>query len=63
MRPYESPDADVRLAVLGEIASELGVTPNQLVLARLLRQASPTIVPLIGPGQSSNTTPPCRRSM
>ncbi|MBX6354761.1 MAG: aldo/keto reductase [Micromonosporaceae bacterium] len=49
MEPYEGPDAQARLAVLGELADELGVTPNQLVLAWLLHQDSPPLVPLIGP--------------
>lgn len=49
MQDYEGPDAQARLAVLTEVAAEVGVTPNQLVLAWLLRQENPTIVPLIGP--------------
>jgi aryl-alcohol dehydrogenase-like predicted oxidoreductase len=48
MQPYEGPDAQARLAVLAEVAKEVGVTPNQLVLAWLMR-ATPTMVPLIGP--------------
>jgi aryl-alcohol dehydrogenase-like predicted oxidoreductase len=48
MQPYAGPDAEARLAVLGELAAELGVTPNQLVLGWLLHQ-EPTMVPLIGP--------------
>jgi aryl-alcohol dehydrogenase-like predicted oxidoreductase len=49
MEPYEGPDAEARIAVLTEVAAEIGVTPNQLVLAWLLHQTSPTMVPLIGP--------------
>jgi aryl-alcohol dehydrogenase-like predicted oxidoreductase len=49
MAPYEGPDAEARLAVLTEVAAELSVTPNQLVLAWLLHQDSPRIAPLIGP--------------
>ena len=49
MEPYEGPDADARLAVLTQIAHETGRTPNQVVLAWLLAQSSPTIVPLTGP--------------
>jgi aryl-alcohol dehydrogenase-like predicted oxidoreductase len=49
MKAYAGPDTDARLAVLTEVAAEVGVTPNQLVLAWLLRQASPTVVPLVGP--------------
>ena len=49
MAPYEGPDAEARLAVLTEVAAEVGVTPNQLVIAWLLRQTSPRVVPLVGP--------------
>jgi aryl-alcohol dehydrogenase-like predicted oxidoreductase len=49
MRSYAGPDSDARLAVLTEVAAEVGVTPNQLVLAWLLGQTSPAVVPLIGP--------------
>ncbi|MFG2999600.1 aldo/keto reductase [Streptomyces sp. NPDC048340] len=49
MERYAGPDAEARLSVLGEVAAELGVTPNQLVLAWLLHQTSPRAVPLIGP--------------
>ncbi|HEY8472113.1 MAG TPA: aldo/keto reductase [Natronosporangium sp.] len=49
MAPYAGPDADARLAVLTELAAELGVTPNQLVLGWLMHQTEPTMVPLIGP--------------
>jgi aryl-alcohol dehydrogenase-like predicted oxidoreductase len=45
---YRGPDADARIAVLAELAAELGVTPNQLVLAWLLHHR-PTVVSLIGP--------------
>jgi aryl-alcohol dehydrogenase-like predicted oxidoreductase len=49
MDPYAGPDADARLEVLAEVASEAGVTPNQLVVAWLLHQTSPRVIPLIGP--------------
>jgi aryl-alcohol dehydrogenase-like predicted oxidoreductase len=49
MDAYAGPDADARLAVLGEVAAEAGVTPNQLVVAWLLHQTAPRVVPLIGP--------------
>ncbi|MDG4784849.1 aldo/keto reductase [Micromonospora sp. WMMD1102] len=49
MAPYEGPDAEARIAVLTEVAAEVGLTPNQLVLAWLLHQTSPRVVPLIGP--------------
>ncbi|WP_127501072.1 aldo/keto reductase [Actinoplanes solisilvae] len=49
MGDYAGPDADARLAVLAEVAAESGVTPNQLVLAWLMHQGSPRVLPLIGP--------------
>ena len=49
MEAYAGADSEARLAVLTETAVELGVTPNQLVLAWLLHQSSPKVLPLIGP--------------
>ncbi|MEV0596616.1 aldo/keto reductase [Nonomuraea cavernae] len=49
MEPYLGPDADARLTAAVEVAAEVGVTPNTLVLAWLMHQNSPAIVPLIGP--------------
>ena len=49
MEPYEGPDAEARIAMLTEVAAEVGLTPNQLVLAWLLHQTSPRVIPLIGP--------------
>ncbi len=49
MSAYVGPDADARLAVLAEVAAEAGVTPNQLVLAWLMHQESPRVLPWIGP--------------
>ncbi len=49
MENYDGPDADARLALLNEVAAELGTTPNRTVLAWLLHQAGPSVVPLIGP--------------
>jgi len=49
MASYAGPDADARAAVLTEMAADLRVTPNQLVLAWLLHQTAPRVVPLIGP--------------
>lgn len=49
MEPYEGPDAEARITVLTTMATELGVTPNQLVIAWLLHQDRPTVIPLIGP--------------
>ncbi|GAA1630793.1 aldo/keto reductase [Catellatospora bangladeshensis] len=48
MDAYRGPDAEARLAVLAEVAAEVGATPNQVVLAWLLR-AQPPVIPLIGP--------------
>jgi aryl-alcohol dehydrogenase-like predicted oxidoreductase len=49
MDRYAGPDADARLAVLTELAAELDVRPNQLVLAWLLHRTEPTPVTLVGP--------------
>jgi aryl-alcohol dehydrogenase-like predicted oxidoreductase len=48
MESYAGPEADARLAVLAEVAAEVGVTPNQLVLAWLLH-GQPRTIPLVGP--------------
>jgi aryl-alcohol dehydrogenase-like predicted oxidoreductase len=60
MADYDGPDSDARLAVLDDVAAELGVTPNQLVVAWLMHQSSPRVIPLIGPRtieQLDNLTP------
>jgi aryl-alcohol dehydrogenase-like predicted oxidoreductase len=49
MQPYEGPATEARLEALGQVAHELDVRPNQLVLAWLLHQRSPQVVPLVGP--------------
>lgn len=49
MTAYDGPDAEARLKVLTELAGELDVTPNQLVIAWLLRQTDPAMVTLLGP--------------
>jgi aryl-alcohol dehydrogenase-like predicted oxidoreductase len=49
MADFAGPDADARLAAVTEIAAEVGVTPNQLVVAWLLAQTDPRAIPLIGP--------------
>ncbi|WP_221322484.1 aldo/keto reductase [Actinoplanes sp. L3-i22] len=46
---YTGPDADARIAVLKEIALEVGSTPNRTVLAWLRYQTAPSVLPLIGP--------------
>lgn len=49
MDGYEGPDAEARFAAVEKLAAEVGVTPNQLVIAWLLAQRSPEMVTLIGP--------------
>jgi aryl-alcohol dehydrogenase-like predicted oxidoreductase len=49
MAAYEGADSEARLAVLTQVAAELSVTPNQLVIAWLLHQQEPAMIPLIGP--------------
>jgi aryl-alcohol dehydrogenase-like predicted oxidoreductase len=49
MDPYQGPDAEARLAAAAELAVEVGCTPNQVVLAWLLHQTSPRVIPLMGP--------------
>lgn len=43
---YAGPDTDARLAVLRAVAAEVGVTPNQVVLAWMLH-SDPVVIPLI----------------
>ncbi|HTV19754.1 MAG TPA: aldo/keto reductase [Polyangiaceae bacterium] len=49
MESYQGPDSEARLSALARAARELGVRPNQLVLAWLLQQRSPRVIPLAGP--------------
>jgi aryl-alcohol dehydrogenase-like predicted oxidoreductase len=49
MAGYQGPDTDARLAAITEVAAEVGVQPNQLVLAWLMHQTAPPVLPLIGP--------------
>jgi aryl-alcohol dehydrogenase-like predicted oxidoreductase len=44
---YDHPGSKRRLAVLAEVAGELGATPNQVVLAWLLR-GDPPVLPVLG---------------
>jgi aryl-alcohol dehydrogenase-like predicted oxidoreductase len=44
---YDHPSNQVRMAVLREVAAELGATPNQVVLAWLI-QGQPPIIPITG---------------
>lgn len=60
MEPFRGPDTDARLAVLDQLAADHGVTPGQLVIAWMLHQTSPRMVPLAGPrtmGQFEGTLP------
>jgi aryl-alcohol dehydrogenase-like predicted oxidoreductase len=60
MGPYAGPDAEARLRVVAEVAAEVGAPPNQLVVAWLLHQTRPRVVPLIGPrtpGQLASALP------
>jgi len=52
MAAYRGPDSDARLGALEEVAGEVGVTPNQLVVAWLLHQSRPRVIPLVGPRTS-----------
>jgi aryl-alcohol dehydrogenase-like predicted oxidoreductase len=49
MASYAGPDAEARLAALTEVAAELDVTPNQLVISWLLHRTDPELITLIGP--------------
>jgi aryl-alcohol dehydrogenase-like predicted oxidoreductase len=49
MQSYVGADTDARLGALAAQARELGVRPNQLVLAWLLAQPAPRLFPLVGP--------------
>lgn len=48
MDPYKGPDADVRLAAVDSVAAATGATGNQVVLAWMMAQDSPKVLPLIG---------------
>ncbi|MCS7479423.1 aldo/keto reductase [Umezawaea endophytica] len=45
---YSGPDSEARLAVVGKVAADLGVTGNQVALAWLLHQRTPAVVPIVG---------------
>jgi aryl-alcohol dehydrogenase-like predicted oxidoreductase len=49
MTSYTGPDTDARMAAVERVAQETGATPNQVVLAWLMHQSAPRVVPLIGP--------------
>ncbi|GAA1368805.1 aldo/keto reductase [Streptomyces beijiangensis] len=44
---YDHPDSDDRIAVLREVAGELGATVNQVVMAWLMR-GDPAVLPVVG---------------
>ncbi|MBB5855469.1 aldo/keto reductase [Amycolatopsis umgeniensis] len=46
---YAGPDGEARMAAVDAVAREVGATGNQVALAWLLCQASPRVLPLIGP--------------
>lgn len=48
MEPYAGPDADARLAAVDRVAAASGATGNQVVLAWMMAQDSPRVLPLIG---------------
>lgn len=51
---YTGPDNEARLAALKAVAADTGATPNQVVLAWLMQQTSPRVIPLFSasaPGQ------------
>jgi aryl-alcohol dehydrogenase-like predicted oxidoreductase len=48
MDPYEGPDAAARLAAVDRVAAATGATGNQVVLAWMVAQDSPSALPLIG---------------
>ncbi len=47
--PYLNPDSDVRLAVLHEVARELGATVNQVILAWMMHR-QPPLLPVFSAG-------------
>ncbi|SEJ08535.1 aldo/keto reductase [Demequina mangrovi] len=48
MGAYAGPDAEARLAAIDSVAAQTGATGNQVALAWLLAQDSPSAIPLIG---------------
>lgn len=48
MGPYNGPDAVARLAAIDRVAAATGATGNQVVLAWMVAQESPSRLPLIG---------------
>ncbi|HWO66936.1 MAG TPA: aldo/keto reductase [Umezawaea sp.] len=45
---YSGTDSEARLAAVGKVAADLGVTGNQVALAWLLHQRSPGAIPIAG---------------
>ncbi len=52
---YIGPDSVARLAILNKVAQELGVTPNQVVLAWML-QSDPPVIPLAAMSRQEHLT-------
>jgi len=48
MGAYAGPDADARLAAVDAVAAEASATGNQVVLAWMMAQDAPRVLPLIG---------------
>jgi aryl-alcohol dehydrogenase-like predicted oxidoreductase len=49
MPRYEGPDTDARIAALEEVATVMGATPSQVVLAWMMARKDIAVLPLIGP--------------
>ena len=49
IQSYYGPDADAKLAAVDRVAAASGATGNQVVLAWMLAQDAPKVIPLIGP--------------
>jgi aryl-alcohol dehydrogenase-like predicted oxidoreductase len=45
---HAGPDSETRLAAIGKVAAELGVSGNQVAMAWLLHQQSPKVIPIAG---------------
>jgi aryl-alcohol dehydrogenase-like predicted oxidoreductase len=52
---YAGPDADARMAVLQAVAQESGATPNQVIIAWMLR-SDPMVLPIIGGSRPEQVT-------
>lgn len=50
---FDTADSRARLAVIAQLAVELGTTPHRLVYAWLLHQRKPTVIPIVGASRLS----------